>query len=48
MPPGFDLGSTAKTFNIHVETGAVMDLAGNPMPVLFTLYDLSASGIQLR
>jgi hypothetical protein len=46
MPPGFDLGSTAKTFNIHVETGAVMDLAGNPMPVLFTLYDLSASGSQ--
>jgi hypothetical protein len=46
MPPGFDLGSDGKTYNLHVETGAVMDLAGNPMPVLFTLYDLAADGTQ--
>merc|ERR1719171_2270065 len=46
MPPGFDLGSTGKTYNLHVETGAIMDLAGNPMPVLFTLYDLAADGTQ--
>merc|ERR1719313_2200571 len=46
MPPGFDLGSEGKTYNLHVETGAVLDLAGNPMPVLFTLYDLAADGTQ--
>merc|ERR1719313_498439 len=46
MPPAFDLGSTGKTYNLHVETGAVLDLAGNPMPVLFTLYDLAADGSQ--
>jgi hypothetical protein len=46
MPPGFDLGTEGKTYHLHVETGAVMDLAGNPMPVLFTLYDLAADGTQ--
>jgi hypothetical protein len=46
MPPGLDLGSTGKNYNLHVETGAIMDLAGNPMPVLFTLYDLAADGTQ--
>jgi hypothetical protein len=46
MPPAFDLGSEGKTYNLHVETGAILDLAGNPMPVLFTLYDLAADGTQ--
>merc|ERR1719171_2045380 len=46
MPPGFDLGSTGKTYHLHVETGAILDLAGNPMPVLFTLYDVAADGTQ--